>query len=65
MENKKIVLEKLKSCQGYTLLEYCAGAAVIAGVIYVALAALGANLQDLLNALGEWAANRANDIRNP
>jgi hypothetical protein len=54
---------KNKKQKGYALLEYCAGAAIIAGIIYAALNALGANLVDLLNALGEWATNRASDIR--
>lgn len=48
---------------GFTLLEYCAGAAVIAGVIWVAMSTLGNNLGDLLTALGEWATQRATEIR--
>jgi len=49
---------------GYTLLEYCAGAAVIAGIIWVALKGLGGNLEDLLTELGNWAVKRTDDIKN-
>lgn len=47
---------------GYTLLEYCAGAAVIAGVVFGALHTLGGNMEALLAALGTWADNRAAEI---
>lgn len=50
--------------RGYTLLEYCAGAAIIAGILWTALNALGGNLSDLLNAVGEWAQRRATGISN-
>jgi len=61
---KRLFSIKKKSEKGFTLLEYCAGAAVIAGIVFGALTALGTNLEDLLTALGEWANNRATDIRN-
>ncbi len=51
-----------KNQKGYTLLEYCAGAALIAGIIWVALNAMGQNITTLLNAIGQWAANRATGI---
>jgi Flp pilus assembly pilin Flp len=47
---------------GYTLLEYCAGAAVIAGIVFGALNALGGNLEGLLQNLGTWVDDRAADI---
>ncbi len=47
----------------FALLEYCAGAAVIAGVVWVALSAMGTQLGDLLTAIGEWAAAQAASIR--
>ena len=48
--------------KGYTLLEYCAGAAVIAGILWTALNALGGNLSGLLNAVGTWAERRSDSI---
>ena len=51
-----------RSERGYTLLEYCAGAAIIAGVLWTAMSALGGNLSDLLNAVGHWAQNRTNNV---
>ena len=50
--------------KGYTLLEYCAGAAIIAGILWTALNALGGNLSDLLAAVGEWAQRRSAGISN-
>lgn len=51
-----------KNQKGYTLLEYCAGAALIAGIIWVALNAMGQNITTLLDAIGQWAVNRAAGI---
>jgi Flp pilus assembly pilin Flp len=48
--------------RGYTLLEYCAGAAIIAGVLWTALNALGGNLSSLLNAVGNWATSRTGSV---
>lgn len=50
--------------RGYTLLEYCAGAAIIAGVLWTALSGLGSNLSSLLGAVGGWANSRAELVRN-
>jgi len=47
---------------GYTLLEYCAGAAIIAGVLWGALTVMGENLTTLLESIGTWATNRAGEI---
>jgi len=55
-------LYKKKMQRGYTLLEYCAGAALIAGIIWVALNAMGQNISALLNAIGQWAATRTGGI---
>ena len=57
-----IDIKKRDGEEGYTLLEYCAGAAVIAGIVFGALNALGGNLQGLLENLGQWADDRAADI---
>lgn len=53
---------RVRAQRGYTLLEYCAGAALIAGVIWVAMNALGQNISALLNAVGQWAATRTGGI---
>jgi len=64
MKTKSIQKSYIKNKEkGFTLLEYCAGAAVIAGVVWVAVSTLGENLSDLLVAIGEWASSRATDIR--
>lgn len=62
MRKRWIRIVKKNEEAGYTLLEYCAGAAVIAGIVFGALTALGGNLENLLQALGTWADNRATDI---
>lgn len=48
--------------RGYTLLEYCAGAAIIGGILYLALNALGQDLRDFLAAVGAWAGRRAGEL---
>lgn len=42
---KMIRTGKNKNEKGFTLLEYCAGATVIAGVMYVGFNTLGTNIQ--------------------
>ena len=51
-----------KRQRGYTLLEYCAGAAIIAGILWTALSVLGGNLSGLLQAVGQWAVARTGEI---
>jgi Flp pilus assembly pilin Flp len=48
--------------RGYTLLEYCAGAAIIAGILFTALQNLGGSLATLLDAVGNWSNSRAGDL---
>ncbi len=63
MKNKWLRVRRLKETeQGYTLLEYCAGATVIAVVVYAALNALGVQLNNFLTELGNWAGRRAQEI---
>jgi type II secretory pathway pseudopilin PulG len=50
--------------KGYTLLEYCAGAAIIAGILWAALNALGGSLVGLLGAVQQWAVDRTGGV-NP
>ena len=47
---------------GYTLLEYCAGAAIITGVLWGSLSYLGSNLDSLLRGIGDWAQKRTTEI---
>jgi Flp pilus assembly pilin Flp len=51
-----------KRQRGYTLLEYCAGAAIIAGVLWAALGRLGGDISDLLDGIGQWAQDRRGEI---
>ena len=62
MTETKMDGTKNRRQRGYTLLEYCAGAAVIAGILWTALNALGGNLSGLLNAVGGWATARTGEI---
>ena len=48
--------------RGYTLLEYCAGAAIITGILWVALNGVGTNLSTLLQRVGQWATARSTTI---
>ena len=48
--------------KGYALLEYCAGAAIIAGVLWGALSFLGTSLDGLLRGVGAWAQQRTTEI---
>jgi hypothetical protein len=48
--------------RGYTLLEYCAGAAIIASILWTALNSLGGDLSSLLGAVGGWANARQGEI---
>lgn len=54
--------QRRKKEAGYTLLEYCAGAAIIAGILWGALTYLGNNLDALLHGVGEWAQRRTEEI---
>jgi len=49
--------------RGYTLLEYCAGAAIIAGILWTALSTLGTDLSNLLGAVGDWANTRQDGVQ--
>lgn len=47
---------------GYTLLEYCAGAAVITVTLWAALTAMGDQISGFLTAIGSWAQTRATEV---
>jgi hypothetical protein len=59
---KRKKAEKGARESGYTLLEYCAGAAIIAGVLWGSLSYLGSNLDGLLRGVGDWAGKRTTEI---
>ncbi len=49
---------------GFALLEYCAGAAVIAAVIWGAFYALGGDIKQFMTDIGTWAKNRGTEVSN-
>ena len=49
---------------GFTLLEYCAGAAVVIAVIWVGFRAMGDDIGDYLKGIGEWAKARKSQIQS-
>ena len=50
---------KKKSQKGYTLLEYCAGAAVILGLVVGGLTLFRDGVQNYLGRLGQWVDSQA------
>jgi hypothetical protein len=48
--------------RGFSLLEYCAGAAVILVTIWGALTVMGNNIEGLLGSIGDWATRRQGEI---
>lgn len=59
----KSLSQRRKSQKGYTLLEYCAGAAVLAAVIFGALNTMGGQIGGLMTSIGDWATERAESFR--
>ena len=60
VQNQEPELEKTKTSRrerGFTLLEYCAGAAVLIAVVYVGMDAFGQSLSAYFVALGTWLTN--------
>jgi len=45
---------------GLTLLEYCAGAAVLAGAVFAAFTLLGGSLNTSMQNIGNWAVTNSN-----
>jgi hypothetical protein len=56
-------LQRERRERGYTLLEYCAGAAIITGILWGSLSYLGNSMENLLRGVGDWAQSRATEIR--
>jgi Flp pilus assembly pilin Flp len=68
MKMKKTAAERLNRKQnlsesGFTLLEYCAGATIIAVTVYGALTVLGQNFQSYLDNLGGWLVERGSSLQ--
>ena len=62
--NKKIKINKPNNYKqsGYTLLEYSAGAAIIMGILYFSLNALGTGVKDLMQGVGTWASDQKSNL---
>ena len=60
--SKKLLVLRGRKERGYTLLEYCAGAAVILGVVLSALNAMGSGINALMTGIGAWATERATEV---
>jgi Flp pilus assembly pilin Flp len=48
--------------RGYTLLEYAAGAALIAIIVGITISAIGGGFQSLGTNIGAWATREGNDL---
>ena len=65
MIKKLIGINKRKRDQeGFTLLEYCAGAAIILSIIWIGLNTLGGSMQNMLNNIAGWLDRRGNTVNN-
>ena len=59
---QKLLRIRRRADRGLTLLEYCAGAAVLAAAVFVAFQALGGSLNTAMGNIGSWAVNRTTNI---
>ena len=57
-------MNKNKKQKGFTLLEYTAGAAVIIGVVWLAVNTMGKSLSDVFESISVWANGRVTQINN-
>lgn len=53
---------KRKKQKGYTLLEYSAGAAILMGILYVGVNAMGSGIKDLMTGVGSWASQQTSSL---
>ena len=58
--NKKIERNKER---GYTLLEYAAGAALIAIIVGITISAIGTGFTDLGRQIGAWATREGSELQ--
>ena len=61
---KKILLKIVRAGEerGYTLLEYAAGAALIAIIVGLTITAIGTGFTDLGGQIGAWASREGSDL---
>jgi Flp pilus assembly pilin Flp len=59
---KSLVRIKKNNEAGITLLEYCAGAAVLITLLYAGMVTMGGSVEGLFNAIGGWATDRAGEL---
>lgn len=63
MESKKVLkIIKKDSESGYTLLEYAAGAALIAIIVGLTVSAIGTGFTNLGGQIGAWATREGNEL---
>jgi hypothetical protein len=62
MEKKLIRIVKRNNQKGYSLLEYCVGAAALLGLVYAGMTTLGGSLQEFLGNLGDWITERGEQM---
>lgn len=63
MQNKNRETLRIRRRQaGFTLLEYAAGAAVLLGVVWAGMNAMGTGVNNLLSSVGSWADSQAGQI---
>jgi len=51
------MIKRRNNQKGLTLLEYCAGAAIIGVVVFAVLKAMGGGMQEAGQNIGNWAKN--------
>lgn len=61
MAKKLKLIGLVRKERGYTLLEYCAGAAVLAGIVYGGLQFFGTSLAGFFTGLGNWVTSQSVD----
>jgi hypothetical protein len=59
---KRLAIRRNRKESGYTLLEYAAGAALLMGVLYVGLRAVGGSLEGLMTSIANFANRRATEL---
>ncbi|MCB0329630.1 MAG: hypothetical protein KDD70_08200 [Bdellovibrionales bacterium] len=60
---KKLLSIKKRNQSGYALLEYCAGAAIVAGILWAALSTFGNSVGGLFDALSSWTNARTSEVQ--
>lgn len=56
------MIKKRNNQKGLTLLEYCAGAAILGLVVFVTLRAMGDRLTETNTATGDWTQDQADRL---